>query len=64
MRYLTMVFGLAQTFLGTDYRSYSQRRQLRRLGRELLNDRLEFGPDQQRATNTGLEDNPNALVRQ
>ena len=64
MQQLTMVFGLARAFLGGDYRSQSQRRELRRLGRELLsegfNDTSARGP---RCADAGLEDHPNAVVR-
>jgi hypothetical protein len=65
MQHLTMVFGLARTFLGGDYRSRSQRQQLRRLGREFLDEGFgDPATKRSRRADAGLEDHPNALIRQ
>lgn len=64
MQHVTMVLGLALTFFGGDYRSRSQRRQLRRLGREFLDE--SFGASAtrgSRSSGAGLDDHPNALPR-
>lgn len=58
-----MIVGLIRTFVGHDYRSQGQRRELRRLGREFVRENFDFvqatsSPDGDRET---LTNHPNAV---
>lgn len=56
-----MVFGLIRTLAGSDYRSQGQRRQLKRMGREFLREKVDFlTPRDDSPGKGGLNSHPNA----
>lgn len=62
MRSAMMVLGLVKTLVGQDYRSRGKRQQLRRMGRELITEKMNRlrSPKSESSDEPVLEPHPNA----